>query len=128
MNNGHFYRINIKFLEPGKLSQDFRTEFQNELDRNAIYLGTRCKPTNYSGSVAINSLELAHECISLAKERFLDEYGEIACYLREFSCATGYMKSMIDADTRTLMNHIQNTKFTTEANETFVERVQSMTG
>lgn len=128
MDNGRFYRINIIFLEPSNLSQDFRTEFQNELDRNAIYLGIRCKPTNYSGSVAINSLELAHECISLAKERFLDEYGEIACHLREFSCATSYMKSMIDTDTRTLMNYIQNTNFTTEANKTVVERAQSMPG
>ncbi|MFW2373357.1 MAG: hypothetical protein ACN4GM_09575 [Gammaproteobacteria bacterium] len=128
MDIGRFYRINIKFLEPDKLSQDFRSEFQDELDRNAIYLGVRHTPTNYNGSVAINSLELANQCVILAKECLLDEYGKIECYIREFPCVAGYMKSIIDTDTRTLMNHIQNTNFTSKANKTLLQKVRSMTG
>lgn len=128
MDIGRFYRINITFLEPHKLSQEFQSEFQDELDRNAIYLGIRCKPTNYSGSVAINSLELAHRCISLAKECLYHEYGEIDCHLREFPCAAGYMKSIVDTDTRRLMSYIQDMNYISEVNKAFVEKVRSMSG
>lgn len=128
MDIGRFYRINIKFLEPQKLSQEFKNEFQEDLDRNAIYLGIRCKPTSYSGSVAINSLELAHQCVNLAKEHLIEEYGKIDCNLREFPCVAGYMKSIVDTDTRTLMNHIENAQFTSETNKTFLKKSRSMAG
>jgi len=128
MDIGRFYRISITFLQPKKLSPGFRAEFQDDLARKAIYLGKRCKPTDYSGSVAINSLELAHQCINLAKAYLFDEYGEIECQLREFPCVAGYMQSIVDTDTRTLMNHIQNTDFTSGANKTFLKKVRSMAG
>ena len=128
MVDSQFYRINIKFLEPKKLSPEFRSRYQRELANNAIYLGFRYKPTNYNRSVAINSLELAHQCINQAKEWLLDDYGKIDCSLREFTCSSNYMKSIIDTDTRTLMNYIQNTQFTSEENKTFVEKSRSMSG
>lgn len=123
-----FYRINIKFLEPDKLSLGFRTRFQNELNSDAIYLGIRFKPTNYTGSAAINSLELAHQCMDLAKQWLLDDYGKIDCTLREFPCSSNFMQSIIDADTRTLMNYIQDKKFTSQANGASLPQVRNISG
>lgn len=121
MDNGKFYRINIKFLEPNRLSPAFKSRFKNELDNNAIYLGIRFNPTNFNRSAAINSLELAHQCMRLAKDFLLDDYGKIDCQVREFPCATEFMKSIIDTDTRTLLNYTQDETFTSKMNTTLRE-------
>ena len=114
MGNGKFYRINIKFLEPNKLSQAFKSRFQRELENNSIYLGIRFNPTNFNRSAAINSQQLAHQCMVLAEEFLNKDYGEIDCKIREFPCSTDFMQSIIDTDTRTLMNYTQDEDFTSK--------------
>jgi len=116
MENGKFYRINIKFLEPNKLSQAFKLRFQRELDYNSIYLGIRFNPTNYNRSAAINSLQLANRCIIMANQFLVNDYGKVDCNLRELQYSTDIMQSIIDTDTRTLMNYIQDEGFTSKVN------------
>ncbi|MFW2373247.1 MAG: hypothetical protein ACN4GM_09005 [Gammaproteobacteria bacterium] len=118
MDNGKFYRINIKFLEPNSLSQGFRSRFQREIDNNTIYLGTRLNPTNYNRSAAINSLELANKCMIMANEFLIDDYGKLDYHLRELQYSTGVMKSIIDTDTRTLLNYIKGEGLGAWANAT----------
>lgn len=128
MDGGLFYRINIKFSEPNRLSEGFRSRFQRELDNNSIYLGVRFNPTNYNRSAAINSLELANHYIILANEFLIDEYGEVDCCLRELQYSTDFMKSIIDTETRTLMNFAQNINFTSKVirdNPAFLEKIRN---
>ncbi len=128
MDGGLFYRINIKFSEPNRLSENFRSRFQRELDNNSIYLGVRFNPTNYNRSAAINSLELANEYLILANEFLIDEYGEVDCCLRELQYSTDFMKSIIDTETRTLMNFAQNINLAskvTRDNPAFLEKIRN---
>ncbi|MCW8966885.1 MAG: hypothetical protein OQK82_09410 [Candidatus Pacearchaeota archaeon] len=116
MEYGLFYRINIKFLEPNRLNQAFKSRFHRELDNNSIYLGIRFNPTNYNRSAAINSLELANRCIIMANNLLIDDYGQVKCHMRKLQYSTDFMKSIIDTDTRTLFNYIQDEGFTSKLN------------
>lgn len=121
MEDEKLYRINIKFLEPDRLSQSFRSRFKKEIENNTIYLGIRFNPTNFNRSAAINSSQLAHQCMSLAKEYLFDDFGEIECHVHDFPCSTDYMKSIMENDTRTLMNYTQDEGFISRVNTTIKE-------
>ena len=131
VENGKFYRVNIKFLEPEKLSKAFIDRFHREVESNSIYLGIRFNPTNFNRSASINSLELAQQCIELAKEYLVADYGKVEGHIREFPCTSEFMESIIDTDTRTLMNYIQNDDFlsrvntASEASHTSVQNIRT---
>lgn len=116
MEDGKFYRINIKFLEPNKLSSGFLARYQREVETNSIYLGIRFNPTNFNRSAAINSRQIAFQCMSLVPEYLLYDYGDVDCNIREFPCSTEFMQSIIDTDTRTLMSYTQDKNFTSRLN------------
>ena len=123
MDDEKLYRINIKFLEPNKLSPAFRSRFQKELENNTIYLGVRFNPTNFIRSAAISSQPLADQCMSLAKEFLFNDFGEIECKVHDFPCSNSYMRSIIETDTRTLMNYTQEEGFTSRVNTTVKENI-----
>jgi len=121
MEDEKLYRINIQFLEPDRLSQTFRSRFKNEIENNTIYLGIRFNPTNFNRSAAINSQQLAQQCMSLAKEFLFDDFGKIECNVHEFPCSSDYMKSIMEADTRTLMNYTKDEGFISRVKTTIKE-------
>jgi len=121
MDDDKLYRINIKFLEPDKLSLAFRSRFQKEIENNIIYLGIRFNPTNFNRSAAISSQPLAYQCMSLAKEFLFEDFGDIECHVHEFPCSNEYMKSIMETDTRTLMNYTQDEGFIARVNTTIEE-------
>lgn len=105
-----FCRIKISLQEPAKLSADFKARFKKELATNTLYLGIRFSPTNFNRSAAINSLKLAYQCIELFENNITD-FGRVICYVKEYPCHNDFMQSIIDADSRTLQNYIQNSDF-----------------
>lgn len=121
MDDEKLYRINIKFLEPDKLDSAFRARFHTEMENNTIYLGIRFNPTNYNRSAAISTHQLAYQCMSLAKEFLFEDFGEIECHVHEFPCTTDYMKSITEADTRTLINYTRDEGFLSRVDATILE-------
>lgn len=105
-----FYRINISFTEPEQLSDGLKSQLRRELANNGVYLGIRVNPTTLKRSAAINSLELAHLCMEFAKQA-LKDYGQVVCTAQSYSCTDIFMKSIIDTDSRMLINHLNNAGF-----------------
>lgn len=101
-----FYRIKISLQEPAKLSLAFKSQFKKELTNNTLYLGIRFTPTSYNRSAAINSLELAYQCIAHF-ENTQSDYGPSECYVKEYPCYNDFMKSIIDVDSRTMQDYVQ---------------------
>lgn len=110
MNLQTFYRIHIRFLEPGMIAQELRNRFQREITNNMIYLGIRLNPTNFNRSAAMNTFELAKRCQILAQNILKEQYGNIDLQIKEYPWSTDIMKSIIDTDSRTLVSLIQNQK------------------
>lgn len=121
MDDEKLYRINIRFCEPDKLDFAFRDRFHKEMENNTIYLGIRFNPTNYNRSAAISSFELAYQCMSLAREFLFNDFGQIECHVHEFPCTTDYMRSIAEADTRTLINYTREDGFLSRVDATIVE-------
>lgn len=125
-----FYRINISFLEPEHLSEGFKSQFRKELASDSIYLGIRFNPTTLKRSTAINSLELAYQCMEFAKET-LKDYGSVICSAKSYQYTTDFMQSIIDTDSRMLINHMQRSGFAYDdirhigTNNTSSSRVQA---
>jgi len=105
-----FYRIKVSFQDPDSLSAGFKSQYKQELASNTLYLGIRFNPTTFDHSAAINTLELAYQCIELF-ENTPNDYGRVVCYVKEYPCYSDFMQTIIDADSRTLMNYIQNSDF-----------------
>ena len=121
MDKGLFYRVNVVFAEPERLDRAFRQKYQRQLDNNSLYLGIRFNPTSQNQSAVINSIELANEYMSLAKEVLTEEYGHVGLFLNQFQYSNDYMKSIIDTDSRILANRIENYEF--KANPSLVMRI-----
>ena len=117
-----FYRIKVSFQEPDRLSDSFKSQFKKELASNTIYLGIRFNPTNFNRSAAINSQELAYRCIELF-ENTSSDYGRVVCYVKEYPCYSDFMQTIIDADSRTLMNYIENANLKYKDNKTFIQSI-----
>lgn len=110
---GKFYRIKVSFLQPDRLSAAFKSQFKKELVTNTLYLGIRFNPASFNRSAAINSLELAYQCIELF-ENTPSDFGRVACYVKEYPCYSDFMQTIIDADSRALLNYIDNSEFNYE--------------
>ena len=64
-------------------------------------------------------------------EYLVADYGKVEGHIREFPCTSEFMESIIDTDTRTLMNYIQNDDFlsrvntASEASHTSVQNIRT---
>lgn len=74
---------------------------------NAIHLDIRFNPTNFNRSAAINSLDLAYQCIAHF-ENTQSDYGPSVCYVNEYPCDNDFMQSIIDAGSHILQGYVQN--------------------
>lgn len=110
-----FYRIKISFIEPDKLSDGIKSQLRRELADYSVYLGIRFNPTTFNRSAAINSLELVHQCRDFAKQAF-SEYGQVDFKVRSYPCTDEFMKSIIESDTRLLIQHMKDSGFTNNDN------------
>ena len=119
---GKFYRIKVSFLQQDRLTVAFKSQFKKELATNTLYLGIRFNPASFNRSAAINSLELAYQCIELF-ENTPSDYGRVVCYVKEYPCYSDFMQTIIDADTRTLMNYIENVNLKYKDNKTFIQSI-----
>lgn len=102
-----FYRIKVSFQEPARLSAGFKAQFKKELANNTLYLGIRFNPAAFERSAAINSLDLAYQCIEYF-ENTASDYGRVVCYVKEYPCYSDFMQTIIDADSRILLNYVEN--------------------
>ncbi len=108
MENAHYFRINIEFLEPDKLTSEFFKVHQKELRDHEIYLGIRANPALKNQSAAINSIELAYQYMEHAKEELYEKYGRVNLFPKDFNCPTEYMASIVDIDSRTIAQYLHD--------------------
>ena len=108
MEKGRYFRVKVAFLEPEKIDHSFIKQYGQEIDSDEIYLGIRLNPTRLKNSAAINSLELAHQYINIAKTQLISDFGQVSFLLREYSSNDDYVNSIVEIDSRTLMNFVQS--------------------
>jgi len=118
-----FYRIKISFLEPEYLTEGFKSQFRKELASDNLYLGIRFNPTTLKRSTAINSLELAYQCMEYAKEA-LKDYGSVICSAKSYQYSTDFMQSIINTDSRMLVNHMQRSGFA-YSDKSYIETIST---
>lgn len=104
------------------MSVDFKAQFKKELANNTLYLGIRFNPTAFERSAAINSLELAYQCIEFF-ENTPDDNGRVVCYVKEYPCYSEFMQTIIDADSRVLRNYIENPNLNYKDTKTSIQNV-----
>ena len=108
MEKGRYFRVRIVFLEPDKIDKNFLDQYSQELESDEIYLGTRLNPTRIKNSAAINSLNLAHQYINLAKTQLSSEFGQVSFLLREYHSNDDYLNAIVEIDSRKLMNFVES--------------------
>lgn len=58
----------------------------------------------------------------MANEFLKEDYEKVECHLRELQYSTDFIKSIIDTDTRTLMNCIQQNTLTYVGKQTLKDK------